>query len=337
MHQDAKFTLHETQPVVSQSAAMQNARIWSYNLSAASAKLASMVDRPGLFGTEDIKTCIENVDKSDRPTLLNGGTTPVLFYAIKQGCITTIKLLLLQGADCSHKLPIIVGSRSKVSTEITPLMFAIMSAPSKPYLDNFATIKLLLAFDATLSGIPKELTQQEAASTDAVKALSKTLPEMFLLSKLNDHLQPVFRYWIQRARRLGASSPRELQMVKEHGLESLKRANFYEIGQEPACKRIQQEILSRLLIPTESRGPLIMAFAGEFRLVYHSVDLHIHMSLHRSSWTRQDQLGEGHGRVRRYEAHCNQLCSDRKRFLSPRRNLRLQKLGGWLRAEQPPR
>lgn len=67
----------------------------------------------------------------------------------------------------------------------------------------------------------------------AVKKLAADPSDRFLLTCLRTHLQPVFRYWIERAVRLGCSSPSDAEMVREHGLESLERANSTRLARSP--------------------------------------------------------------------------------------------------------
>lgn len=98
LYQDAQFVLHQMQPVVSHALAIQHARKWNDDLPSASSKLVAMADRPAQFGTQDLKTCIENVDKASRPSILNDGSIPALFYAVKHGKYDTVNLLLLHSS-----------------------------------------------------------------------------------------------------------------------------------------------------------------------------------------------------------------------------------------------
>ena len=147
-----------------------------------------------------------------------------------------------------------------------PLTFAIVHHSYKPWEDSIKLVKILLAYGADPNVIPADLLQYQAISTKDILDIKSPHPD-YLLKHLRNRLNAVLKYFILKAQRASKLSQREIALVKKHSLEEMRRADFLEIGQEFAARKIHDAFITRIFKEPAEAGPLVFAFAGETEIL----------------------------------------------------------------------
>jgi hypothetical protein len=231
----------------------------SFHTKMAYDRLAKMLYNPEQWSLSLIKNEMDNLSSATKKEIFEVDHIPLLFYALQRGNAKVLTLMLKSGADPSKSWDIKIAEHTTVSKD--PLTFAIAHLNYKPWEDCIELVKILLAYGADPNAISAELLRYEAISTKDILNLQSSYPS-YLLKHLRSRLNAVLKYFILKAQRASELSQREIALVKKHSLEEMRRADYLEIGQEYAARKIHDAFMTRIFEDPEEAGPLVFAFTG---------------------------------------------------------------------------
>ena len=234
--------------------------------------IAAMLHTPSHSSPRKLLEALNVLPPYAKKAIFKVDNVPLLFYAIERfhtirrehpvvavpgqrKQMDVLTLFLRSGADPTRSWTVQIDECTTVRMD--PLTLAIVHHGYKPYEDCIKIVGILLAYGADPHVIPAELLQYEALSSEDLLHIRSPYPSYFL-KHMNSRLNTVVKYFILKAQRLGQVPRREIAWVQKYDLEEIRRADFFEIGQEHATRRIHETLIMRSMKDLKTARPLAL-------------------------------------------------------------------------------